>query len=70
MARPTLDDMLKSIANKICGSREAHAAIATCKICGDVQEPVDTGTDVDGTRLWVTFCCGKTQTYLEKPFGA
>jgi len=70
MARPTLDDMINSIAKKICGSREAYSAIATCKSCGEIQEPVDTGTDIDGTRMWVTYCCGKAQTYIEKPFGA
>ena len=64
--RPTVDDMILSIARKMSASVIAARAIEKCPECGSISEPTDTGTDVDGTRLWVTMCCDKVQTYLEK----
>ena len=63
MARPTLDDMLISIAKKMKSEREAFNEIGECFVCGCFQDPVDVAADLDGSRLWVTMCCEQVRMH-------
>ena len=38
-----------------------------CKACGNVLNPTDLGVDpYTNERLWVTYCCGFMDKYIEK----
>jgi hypothetical protein len=64
----TPDDTWNSITRKLRGAYRASLTIGeTCPYCDTLLTPVDTGTDIDGSRVWVTECCSARLEYIERP---
>ena len=62
------DNVWNSIKAKAYGHYLAIAYLPEyCKACGNVLNPTDLGVDpYTNERLWVTYCCGFMDKYIEK----
>lgn len=64
----TNDNVWDSIKAKVYGHYlAAHSLPEYCLSCGATTCPTDLGYDpYSNERLWITYCCGVLQKYVEK----
>ena len=62
------DELFNSIKKKVYGHYLAAKNMPEyCKACGNLLTPTDLGYDpYTNERLWVTYCCGFMDKYIEK----
>jgi hypothetical protein len=62
------ENVWDSIKAKVYGHYlAAHSLPEYCKGCGNTLSPTDLGYDpYTHERLWVTYCCGNMDKYVEK----